>query len=95
MVHRYTPYLNDEYLPTSNPQEWIAKPGSDAEGKIDMLTVLLHEYGHALGLEHTADSHDLMATTLQPGVRRLPSAEELDLMAQLVAVAKEAGPASS
>lgn len=78
----YTPYLNDEYLPTSNPLEWIAKPGSKAEGKMDLLTVLLHEYGHALGLEHTTDSHDLMATTLQPGVRRLPSAEELDLMAQ-------------
>ena len=47
----YTPYLNDEYLPTSNPLEWIAKPGSEAEGKMDLLTVLLHEYGHALGLD--------------------------------------------
>ncbi|MCK6390227.1 MAG: hypothetical protein L6Q40_04280 [Azonexus sp.] len=33
----YTPYLNDEYLPTSNPLEWIAKPGSEAEGKMDLL----------------------------------------------------------
>jgi hypothetical protein len=90
----YTPYLNDEYLPTSNPLEWIAKPGSEAEGKMDLLTVLLHEYGHALGLDHSADSHDLMATTLLPGVRRLPSAEELDLMAQLLGVAKETGSAS-
>ncbi|MDR0440212.1 MAG: hypothetical protein LBI59_04420 [Candidatus Accumulibacter sp.] len=24
----YTPYLNEEWLPTSNPYEWIAKPGS-------------------------------------------------------------------
>lgn len=68
----YTPYLNEEFLPTSNPLEWVAKPGSAAEGKMDLLTVLLHEYGHALGLEHTADAHSLMATTLQPGIRRLP-----------------------
>jgi hypothetical protein len=45
----YTPYLNEEWLPTSNPHEWQAKPGSDAEGKMDMLSVLLHEYGHVLG----------------------------------------------
>lgn len=38
----YTPYLNEEYLPTSNPYEWIAKPGSDSEGKMDLLSVLLH-----------------------------------------------------
>ncbi len=90
----YTPYLNDEYLPTSNPLEWIAKPGSEAEGKMDLLTVLLHEYGHALGLDHSADSHDLMASTLLPGVRRLPSPEELELMAQLLGVAQETGSTS-
>jgi hypothetical protein len=51
---------------------------------MDMLSVLLHEYGHTLGIEHSADAHDFMATTLQPGVRRLPSAEELNQMAQLI-----------
>jgi VCBS repeat-containing protein len=73
----YTPYLNEEYLPTSNPYEWIAKEGSDAYGKMDLLSVLWHEYGHALGLDHSSDSHDLMAATLSPGVRRLPSADTL------------------
>jgi hypothetical protein len=87
----YTPFLNDEYLPTSNPLEWIAKPGSEAEGKMDLLTVLLHEYGHAIGLDHSADSHDLMATKLLPGIRRLPSAEDLNLMAQLLVITKEIG----
>jgi hypothetical protein len=92
----YTPYLNEEWLPTSNPNEWQAKPGSEAEGRMDLLSVLLHEYGHVLGLEHTADAHDFMATTLQPGVRRLPSADELQLMANLVAELKgEMGLASS
>jgi len=78
----------DDYLPTSNPNVWQAKAGSAAEGKMDMLSVLLHEYGHALGLEHSADARDFMATTLQPGERRLPSSEELALMGQLVAQLK-------
>jgi hypothetical protein len=72
-----TPGLNEEFLPTSNPYEWVAKPGSEAEGKMDLLTVLLHEAAHSLGLDHTADAHALMAPTLQPGVRRLPSPELL------------------
>jgi len=84
-----TPLDNtDDYLPTSNPNIWQAKAGSAAEGKMDMLSVLLHEYGHALGLEHSADARDFMATTLQPGERRLPSSEELALMGQLVAQRK-------
>ena len=44
-----TPLDNtDDYLPTSNPEVWQAKAGSAAAGKMDMLSVLLHEYGHAL-----------------------------------------------
>lgn len=37
-----TPWDNSEYVATSNPNEWIALPGSDAAGKMDLLTVLLH-----------------------------------------------------
>jgi VCBS repeat-containing protein len=44
---------------------------------MDLLTVLLHEAAHSLGLDHTNDAHALMAPTLQPGVRRLPSPELL------------------
>jgi VCBS repeat-containing protein len=79
-----TPGDNAEYLPTHNPNEWIAKTGSAAAGKLDMLSVLLHEYGHVLGIDHSADNHDYMATTLTPGVRRMPSSDELALMAKLV-----------
>jgi Matrixin len=71
-----TPFDNSEFLPTSNPGEWIAKPGSAAEGKMDMLSVLLHEYGHVLGLDHSADAHALMGEALKPGVRHLPSASD-------------------
>ncbi|TAM62262.1 MAG: matrixin family metalloprotease [Rhodanobacter sp.] len=56
-----TPADNTEFLPTSNPNEWIAKADSAAAGKMDMLSVLLHEYGHALGLDHSLDRHDFMA----------------------------------
>ncbi|MFZ4528874.1 MAG: matrixin family metalloprotease, partial [Undibacterium curvum] len=76
-----TPDQNDEFLPTSNPDVWIAKSGSAADGKMDMLSVLLHEYGHALGIEHSGDDGDFMAASLQPGERRLPGSEELSLMA--------------
>ena len=78
-----TPSDNTEFLPTSNPNEWVAKEGSEAAGKMDLLTVLLHEYGHALGLEHSTDAHDFMATTLQPGVRRTLTVDEQLALMQL------------
>lgn len=83
-----TPEGNEEFLPTSDPEVWLAKAGSAAAGKMDMLSVLLHEYGHALGIEHSIDHADYMAASLQPGERRLPSADELGLMARLVAALK-------
>ena len=78
-----TPGLNEEFLPTADPTVWIAKAGSAAEGKMDMLSVLLHEYGHTLGLDHSADGHSYMATTLQPGMRRTLSADDQLALMQL------------
>jgi len=42
---------------------------------VDLLTVIAHELGHVLGLEHADDEHNVMAETLPPGVRRLPPPE--------------------
>ncbi|MDP2228907.1 MAG: matrixin family metalloprotease [Moraxellaceae bacterium] len=81
----------DDWLPTSHPQEWMARPGSAADGRMDFLTVFFHEYGHALGLEHSHDAHDLMATTLTPGVRRLPSPDDMALFAAVNTLAEAGG----
>jgi len=46
----------------------VAKPNSAAYGRMDLLTALIHEIGHALGYEH-ADSGS-MESTLGTGERR-------------------------
>jgi hypothetical protein len=52
-----------------------------ARAGCDLLTVLAHEMGHVLGLGDIADTSDspsLMASHLSPGIRRLPSARDVD-----------------
>jgi len=75
-----TPWDNAEYVATSNPNEWVALPGSAASGKIDLLTVLLHEYSHVLGLNHSTDTHSLMSEDLKPGVRHTVSVADLEAL---------------
>ena len=91
-----TPLNNtDDFLPTADASVWQAKPGNLAFGKMDMLSVLLHEYGHVLGLEHSANPRDFMGATLLPGERRLPTPSELAQMAKLAAQMRAASAASS
>ena len=71
--------LSDEEFSIASPN-W---PDSSALGRIDLLTVILHELGHHLGGEdldvETYPDH-FLADRLSPGQRRLPKPEDLDLL---------------
>jgi len=54
--------------------------GGAADGRVDLLTAVLHELGHVLGLEHEDDPDSLMYDLLAPGVRRRISADEVDAL---------------
>ena len=69
-----TPTTNEEYSAVS-ATSFVARTG-DAAGGVDLLTTLLHEQGHVLGLGHLLNSNDVMSATIKEGVRRLPSANE-------------------
>jgi hypothetical protein len=59
-------------LTPAEDSEFPALPGSAAYGRMDLLTVVAHELGHTLGLDHDDDTASLMAASLPAGVRRLP-----------------------
>jgi hypothetical protein len=60
-----------------------AAPGSAAAGQMDLLTVVEHELGHELGLGEFSDATqpgDVMDGTLGVGVRRMPTAADVDVV---------------
>jgi hypothetical protein len=70
-----TPEDQSEFQQRTWDGDWVAMPSSAAFGHMDLLTVVMHELGHVLGLsdkDASTHAHDLMAATLAPGVRRLP-----------------------
>jgi hypothetical protein len=71
-----TPGQSEEYTRDAQGR-LVAKQGSAAVGKVDLLSVVLHEMGHVLGIDEH-DEHGLMAEILSPGRRELPSAELVD-----------------
>lgn len=58
-----------------------ANANSGAGGRLDVLTTVMHEFGHALGLDDTyagADSGNLMYGYLHLGERRVAAANQAD-----------------
>src|SRR5262249_47362164 len=71
-----TPFDSAEFSASAAHGQLQATPSSPAYGRMDLLTVIMHEFGHVLGYDDIASgprANDLMGTWLQPGVRRLPS----------------------
>ncbi len=70
-----SPYQDSEFLPQGNDSELVAREPSAAYGDTDLLTVVMHELGHVFGfgdLDPVTNPDDLMAATLDTGVRHLP-----------------------
>lgn len=67
-----TPQSDDEFTVAVGTEERDAAPGSPAYGKLDLLTVVMHEMGHEIGLDHVTDPNALMNEDLGPGIRREP-----------------------
>src|SRR5262249_9778244 len=70
-----TPARNSRFVSTDLSGPFTAPAGGPASGRMDLLTVVMHELGHVYGLADLPlgeGGHDLMAMTLVPGERRLP-----------------------
>nr|WP_013334799.1 CARDB domain-containing protein [Gloeothece verrucosa]ADN18050.1 YD repeat protein [Gloeothece verrucosa PCC 7822] len=111
-----TPWENSEFSQSFNETAFKASSNSEAFGKYDLLTTILHEMGHIAGFINGHDSfdshvqsvngfpvfvgdnftakltsdrshldsnlypYDLMNTSLAPGVRKLPSQLNLQIL---------------
>jgi hypothetical protein len=69
-----TPSMSEEFAVLEG-SALVARRESAAEGRMDLLTAVLHEMGHLLGLSHSADAgtpDELMDAALLAGRRHLP-----------------------
>ncbi|MER9397476.1 Ig-like domain-containing protein [Mesorhizobium sp. M0615] len=90
-----TPRDNSEFESTAEPNVFLARAGTDASSRIDLLTAAIHEVGHILGLGHSPDPNSVMFASLPVGVRRLPSAADVEALKAVLAAAPEESVASA
>lgn len=64
-----TPFDHSEFV-YSSELTLIALDDGPASNQIDFWTVIMHELGHILGVDHATEG--VMQKTLDPGVRKLP-----------------------
>lgn len=75
-----TPLRDEEFVASATNSTLTAAPGSLAQGKMDLLSVVLHEMGHIAGLgDISGDPHgnNLMIEALASGSRRT---QEIDVI---------------
>jgi hypothetical protein len=79
-----TPHDDSEFVSVGHDHfELSAAVGGPAAAKIDLLTVVMHELGHELGLDDiSADvlAHDIMTQTIASGTRRLPGGPDAPVL---------------
>jgi hypothetical protein len=72
-----SPAESSEFRVRLDDNVLAAAPDSEAYGRFDLVTVVAHEVGHLLGLDHAdAASYAVMAEDLDPGVRYVVATEE-------------------
>jgi len=71
-----TPAADSEFSIRGGGRGLLAPTDSDVAGRIDLLTVVMHELGHVLGLDHQPG---LMNDSLGTGVRHLPTRALVEL----------------
>ena len=72
-----TPQESSEFNFNSTGDEGIALAGTEAANKLDLLSVLIHEMGHILGLADNDTPQDVMNGFTTTGLRRLPTLEDV------------------
>jgi hypothetical protein len=75
-----TPLADEEFRPGAPGAPRTAQTESAAAGRVDLLTVVLHEMGHLAGLpdrDGAGDGDDVMADALPPGVRRVDALDRV------------------